>query len=267
MTRRNTDLDTIAQPAAPVALTQTTAVEQARAVAEVQAAVTVAQAMPRDINRAVAEMRDSCGRMAMASRAFYSVPNRGNGPTVHLARELARIWGNIDYSVRELHRDDEAGSSEVLAMAWDQQTNVRSSRSFQAPHAKMARGQRQALVDLDDIYRNNQNIGAKAVRECILSVLPRWFVEEAQDHCRHTLNQGEGVPLADRIAAMVGAFAGIGIDVPRIEVKTGKKRGQWDAGDVAQLGIDYASITRDGVDAESLFPARPVTTDELGGAS
>lgn len=263
---RTTDLDTIAKPAAPAAhVTQATAVEQARAVAEVQAAVTVAQAMPRDIARAVAEMRDSCGRTAVAARAFYSVPNRGNGPTVHLARELARIWGNIDYSVRELRRDDEAGVSEVLATAWDQQTNVRSSRSFQAPHAKMARGQRQALVDLDDIYRNNQNVGAKAVRECIMSVLPRWFTEEAQDACRRTLDQGEGVPLADRIATMVKAYAERGITVPRIEAKTGKRRGQWDAGDVAQLGIDYTSITRDGVDADALFPVAPVTVDELGG--
>lgn len=248
---------------------QATAIEQARAIAEVQAAVTVAQAIPRDIQRAVAEMRDSCGRLAMASRAFYAVPNRGNGPTVHLARELARIWGNLDYSVRELRRDDEAGESEVMAVAWDQQTNVRSSRSFIAPHQKMvgkgAAKKREKILDLEDVYRNNQNVGAKAVRECIFSVMPRWFVEEAQDICRRTLNEGEGVPLADRIAAMLKAFAGLGIDAHRLEAKTGKKRGQWDAGDVAQLGIDYSSITRDGVPAGELFPhvEQPVTAAEL----
>lgn len=267
MTRPGTDLESLSRPAAPALanLTQATAIEQARAVAEVQAAVTVAQAIPRDVQRAVAEMRDTCGRMAMASRAFYSVPNRGNGPTVHLARELARIWGNLDYSVRELRRDDEGGESEVMAVAWDQQTNVRSSRSFIAPHAKMKGRERVKLVDLDDVYRSNQNTGAKAVRECIFSVLPRWFVEEAQDICRRTLDQGEGVPLADRIAAMVKAFDGIGVKVAQLEAKTGKRRGQWDAGDVAQLGIDFVSVTRDGVDADEMFPSNPVTADELGG--
>lgn len=267
MTRPSTDLESLSRPAAPALanLTQATAIEQARAVAEVQAAVTVAQAIPRDVQRAVAEMRDTCGRMAMASRAFYSVPNRGNGPTVHLARELARIWGNLDYSVRELRRDDEGGESEVMAVAWDQQTNVRSSRSFIAPHAKMKGRERVKLVDLDDVYRSNQNTGAKAVRECIMSVLPRWFVEEAQDICRRTLDQGEGVPLADRIAAMVKAFDGIGVKVAQLEAKTGKRRGQWDAGDVAQLGIDFVSVTRDGVDADEMFPSNPVTADELGG--
>ena len=115
-----TTLDQLAQRGDNLpTVTQTTAVEQARAIAEVQAAVVVAQNCPRDISRAVAEMRDACGRMALASRAFYAVPNRGNGPTVHLARELARIWGNLDYAVRELRRDDEAGVSEILASAWD----------------------------------------------------------------------------------------------------------------------------------------------------
>lgn len=263
------DIELPSTPALPSS--QATAIEQARAVAEVQAAVTVAQAIPRDAQRAVAEMRDSCGRLAMASRAFYSVPNRGNGPTVHLARELARIWGNLDYSVRELRRDDEAGESEVLAVAWDQQTNVRSSRSFIAPHQKMVgKGsdkRREKILDLEDVYRNNQSVGAKAVRECIFSVMPRWFVEEAQDICRRTLDEGEGVPLGDRIAAMLKAFGELGIDTPRLEARTGKKRGQWDAGDVAQLGIDYSSITRDHVPAEDLFPhvEQTVSTAELIG--
>lgn len=268
MSQQHTSLERLSRPAMeqhPV--TQTTAVEQARAIAEVQAAVTVAQAMPRDIVRAQAEMRDACGRKAVADRAFYSVPNRGNGPTVHLARELARIWGNIDYSVRELRRDDDAGVSEVMAMAWDQQTNVRSSRSFQVPHEKMKGRAREKIVDLDDIYRNNQNVGAKAVRECIFSVLPRWFTEEAQTLCRETLNTGEGKPLPQRIADMVAAYAKIGIPVARIEAKTGKKRGQWDAGDVAQLGIDFTSITRDGVDKDALFSVEPVTAGELGAAA
>ena len=62
------------------------------------------------------------------------------GPSVHLARELARIWGNMDYGVHELSRDDARGMSEIRAYAWDQQTNMRSSRTFQVPHARMAKG-------------------------------------------------------------------------------------------------------------------------------
>ena len=69
-----TTLDQLAQRGDNLpTVTQTTAVEQARAIAEVQAAVVVAQNCPRDISRAVAEMRDACGRMALASRAKWTV--------------------------------------------------------------------------------------------------------------------------------------------------------------------------------------------------
>lgn len=263
-----TDLEQY-MPSQPKRTTQTTMVEQSRAVAEVQAAVTVALQFPRDMQRAYAEMRAACGRLRLAERAFYDVPNRGRGPTVHLARELARIWGNLDYGVRELARDDEAAMSEVQAYAWDQQTNVRSSRTFQAPHAKMvgkgAAKRRETLIDLDDIYRNNQNVGAKAVRETIMSILPRDFVEEAQDICHRTLKDGDGVPVEKRISDAVAAFAGIAVGVDRLEAKIGKPRGQWGAQQVADCAIWYTSITRDGIDASSLIPEVVVSADDFGG--
>ncbi|HZO69356.1 MAG TPA: hypothetical protein VFB74_30560, partial [Kribbellaceae bacterium] len=192
------------QKTAPaVAVTQTTAIEQSRAAAEVEAAVIIAQKMPRDMARAQHEMRDACGRLALASRAFYAVPNRGSGKSVHLARALARIWGNLDYGVRELRRDDAAGLSEIQAFAWDQQTNVRSTRTFQVPHQRMKKVRgvqtREPLTDLGDVYLNNQNIGARAVRECLFSVLPEWLTDEAEQLCRATLQNGEGVPLPERI--------------------------------------------------------------------
>lgn len=258
-------------PVAISTVSQATAIEQSRAVAEVQAAVVVAQQCPRDMRRAEAEMRDVCARMSMASRAFYKVPNRGNGPTVHLMRELARIWGNIQYGVHELRRDDAAGESEVQAFAWDVQTNTRSTRTFVAPHARMVKvnGQqtRQPLVDLGDIYLSNQNIGARAVRECISTVLPTWFTEAAQDLCRNTLENGEGKPLAERIADMIAAYSKIGVSVERLEAKLNAKRGQWTGADVADMGIAYTSITREGLSAEELFPAQRITASEITGQS
>lgn len=242
---------------------QATAIEQARAVAEVQAAVVVAQQVPRDMARALGEMRDSCGRIALARRAFYAVPNRGNGPSVHLARELARIWGNVQFGVHELRRDDVAGESEVQAFAWDVQANTRSTRTFIAPHARMKGGKREKLVDLGDIYLSNQNTGARAVRECIFTVLPEWFTEEAQDICRRTIENGEGVPLEQRITNMISAFGTIRISVEQLEAKTGRRRGQWTAGDVADLTIAYTSVTRDGLDKDEVFPPKRVTVEEI----
>lgn len=238
---------------------QATRIEQARAVEEVRAAILVAQSVPRDTDRAVAEMRDACGRMALAEHAFYAVQNRGSGPSVHLARELARIWGNLDYGVRELRRDDLLGESEILAFAWDQQANVRSTRSFINPHARMANKRRQSLVDLGDIYLSNQNIGARAVRECVYAILPRWFTDEAQTICRRTIEHGEGVPLEDRKAAVIERFAALGVDVARLEGKIGRKRGQWTASDVADAIVWFKSADRDRVPVDELVPPLPGT--------
>lgn len=262
-------LDRINTPTLPVPTTigQATAIEQARAIAEVQAAVVVAQQCPRDMRRADAEMKDVCARMSMAGRAFYKVPNRGTGPTVHLMRELARIWGNIQYGVHELRRDDAGGESEVQAFAWDVQTNTRSTRTFVVPHARMVGKNRQPLNDLNDIYLSNQNIGARAVRECISTVLPTWFTEAAQDLCRHTIEKGEGEPLPERIAKMVAVFDKIGVKVERLEAKLGSKRGQWTGADVADMAIAYTSITREGQSADELFPAEPVTAKEITGGA
>lgn len=250
------------QPANHAAVSQSTAIEQSRAVAEVQAAVIVAQNVPRNIQRALAEMRESCGLMSMAQQAFYQVPNRGTGPSVHLMRELARIWGNIEHGSNELRREDEAGVSEVQAFAWDKQTNTRTSRTFIAPHERMKAGSRQRLTDLGDIQNNNNNVAARAVRECISNVLPKWFTEEAQNICRQTLEHGEGKPLAQRIDEMVTAFKGIGVGEKQIEAKLGKKRGQFDAGDVAQMGIAYTSISRGEVGRDELFPPVEAETVE-----
>jgi len=248
---------------APVHTTQATAVEQARAVAEVAAAVQVAQQCPRDIRRAWAEMEEACRRYSLAERAFYQVPSRGRGPSVHLARELARIWGNLDSGVHELSRDDDRGMSEIRAYAWDQQTNVRTARTFQVPHRRMGGGAK--LTDLTDIYLNNQNIGARAVRECIFAALPADYVERAQDICRETLQKGDGTPLLDRVAKMVEAFAGIGVTVGRLETKIGRPRGQWTAVDVADMLVAFRSISKNETTADAEFPPERVTAAEIVG--
>ena len=253
----------LAQRAPSTTITQTTAVEQARAVAEVQAAVTVARHFPRDIHRATEEMRQSCGLLSMAERSLYRVPQRGEGPSVHLARELVRIWGNVQYGVHELRRDDAAGMSEVQAFAWDVETNTRSTRTFQVPHQRMKNKQRVNLTDLGDVYLNNQNVGARAVRECIFTVLPVWFTDEAEHLCRKTLRDGEGEPIADRISKAVNAFSGIGVTRPQLEARIGKPSQKWDEQDIASLIVAFQSIQRGDITVEEEFGApRPTVTAE-----
>lgn len=254
---------------APTRLGQGTAVEQSRAVAEVQAAVVVAQQCPRNIQTAIADMRASCAQQGLAERAFYRYSRGGQtvtGASVHLARELARCWGNIQYGVAELRRDDIAGESEMQAFAWDVQTNTRSAQIFIVPHKRDVKGGPKALTDMRDIYENNANNGARRLREAIFSVLPPWFTEEAKDLCNRTLADGGGKPLAQRVADAVRVFGALGISADQLTQHLGRPPGKWTEHDVAQLGVTYSSLQRGEISRDEAFPPERVTAAEITGS-
>lgn len=257
---------------APGRVGQGTAVEQTRAAAEVLAAVQVAQQCPRSLQLARATMQDSCKQLYLAERAFYRFPRGGQtvtGPTVHLARELARCFGNVQYGIAELRRDDEYGQSEMIAFAWDVQTNTRNSNTFIVPHLrdrKKENGGPERLTDVRDIYENNANNGARRVREAIYAILPPFFTEEAKQICRETLKNGGGRPLAHRITDAVQGFKGMGVTLGQIEQKLGQPADRWDEYDVVQLGIVFRSIERREVRIEDEFPVERVTVEEITGA-
>lgn len=250
------------------AASQATAVEQARAVAEVAAAVRVAQDFPRDMSRAIEQMRQSCAQKSLADRAFYSLPRAGGrveGSTVHLARELARCFGNVEYGIRETRRDDDAGRSEVLAWAWDIENNVRQSRSFVVPHQRMARGARQQLTDLADIANNNNSVAARALRECILTLLPVWFRDEAEAIAAATLNGAGGEqPLPKRIADAVAFFdREFKVSVGQMETRLARPRDKWTSGDLATLNVIASEIGRGEKSIEVEFPEKTLDVAEL----
>lgn len=270
-----TDLDTLSTPRAIIAAeTQATAVEQARAVAEVAAAVRVAQDCPRDNANAIREMQAACSQPALANRAFFSLPRAGGkieGSTVHLARELARCWGNLDYGIRELRRDDEAGVSEMQAWAWDQQSNVRSSRSFVVPHAIMAgKGadkKRKALTDLGDIANNNNSVAARAVRETIFTVLPVWFRDQAEDIASRTLRgEGDGKTLDQRKADAVGHYEREwNITRDQLEARLTRPVAKWTGQDIGYLQVLTGELSRGEKRIEDEFPSesRAVTAADV----
>lgn len=263
--------------AGPARVGQGTAVEQSRAQSEVYFRVALAHDKPRDEDVVTAAMKRACNRLHLAEKAFYKLP-RGKdrngdpqtveGPSVHLARELARIWGNIDYGAKELRQDDEYAQSEIEAHAWDLETNARSSQTFIVPHKKDTKTGVRKLDTMQSIYENNANNAAKRVREAIFAVLPQWFVEEAQEACRATLAKGDGTPLEERIATAIAVFKkDFGVTEEQLVAKLGRSKDRWDEQDVAGLSVTYKSLKAREVTKEQEFPAADtkVTADELAG--
>jgi len=69
-----------------------TSVDQARAIAEVQAAMVVARMNPRDEMRAYQRIVMACKRKSLAEQASYAYPRGGKkitGPSIRLAEVIA----------------------------------------------------------------------------------------------------------------------------------------------------------------------------------
>lgn len=202
----------------------TVAVEASRAVAEAQGKLIIAKKFPRDEVAAFNKVAEACQRKGIAEKAFFSY-NRGGGTvsgvTIRFAEELARIWGNIDYGIKELSQ--EVGKSEMQAYAWDMETNTISVQNFTNPHIREVKGVSKALTSQRDIYESNANMGARRLRSRILAILPNDLVEMAIAECKKTLAGNNDVPLIDRVKNMVVAFAKLGVTQEQIETRLKRK--------------------------------------------
>ena len=220
------------------------AIEASRAVAEAQGKLVIAKNFPRNEVEAYAKAMQACKRKSLAEKATYSYPRSGStisGPSIRLAEELARCWGNIDFGVKELSQKE--GESEMQAYCWDMETNTISSQTFVVAHVRDTRNNgQQKLTTQRDIYENNANMAGRRLRARILAVLPPDLVEAAVAECKKTLAGSNDIPIADRIKKMAVAFEKFGIKPAVIEKRLGRKLDTMTADDISEyIGI-YNSL-------------------------
>lgn len=222
---------------------------------EVQAAMVVAKRFPRDENEAYSKIMLACQRKSLAEQACYEYKRGGakvEGPSIRLAETIARAWGNIDYGIIELEQKD--GKSEMMAYAWDLETNTRITRIFSVKHWRDTKTGGYALTDSRDIYEITANLGARRVRACILQVIPGDIVDAAVEQCKKTLIGAYKEPLADRIRSMITAFEkDFQITKEMLENYIGCKADVFSENDFIRLRNVYKSL-RDGMSTrEELF--------------
>lgn len=229
---------------APSALANT---DQSRAMAEVQAALVIAQSRPRDVVRARERLTAECSRTKLANVAIYAFPRGGqsiSGASIRLAEAAARAWGNMTYGFRELNRED--GGSEVEAFAWDLETNTKAVRQFNVKHMRDKRGGPVALNDERDIYEMVANQSQRRVRAAILEILPGDYVEDAMNECKKTLHAAvcgkNGEPLGEVVKGMIAAFEKLDVSKTAIETRIGHRVESIQPGEVLRLREIYASI-------------------------
>lgn len=252
---------TTAVPAERNATTEALVSRQAQ---EVQAAMVIAKRFPRDEYAAYNRIMQACKRPKLAEEAEYEFPRGGtkvNGPSIRLAEVLAQHWGNIDYGIVEL--ENKLGESQVMAYAWDLETNTRRQMVFTVKHERKAKGTIQRLDDPRDIYEMVANQGSRRVRACILGVIPGDVVDAAIDECRKTLVSGSTKPLKDRIRDMIAAYQNdYQVSQTMLEKYIGCKADAFSENDFIRLRNVFKSL-RDGMaKREDYFDPRAGDSEE-----
>lgn len=228
--------------------TSTSEIMSNRQAQEVQAAMVVAKKFPRDEIAAWNRIKRACGRKRLAEASMYEYPRGGQkvtGPSIRLAEALAQSWGNIDFGIIELEQRN--GESQVMAYAWDLETNTRQTKVFSVKHIRSTKKGDYALTDPRDIYEMVANQGARRVRACILGVIPGDVIEDAIEECEKTLVKGETKPVIDLVKEMSVIFQNeLSVPIDAIEKYIGCKAEAFSMNDLVRLKKVYRSL-KDGM--------------------
>ncbi len=215
---------------------------------EVQGAMVIAKRFPRDEVESFNRIMQSCKRKSLAESAMYEYPRGGtkvSGPSIRLAEAMAQNWGNIDFGITELEQKN--GESQVMAYAWDLETNTRQVKIFSVPHVRGTKKGNVPLTDPRDVYEMVANQGARRLRSCILGIIPGDVVEAAVKQCEDTLINGEKKPLIDLVRDMAAIFQNeFGVPLDAIEKYIGCKSEAFSMRDLVRLKKVYTSL-RDGM--------------------
>lgn len=215
----------------------------ARQAQEVQVAMLAAKKFPRDELYAMERIKKACQRMTLAENAIYQYPRgdqKVSGPSIRLAEAIAQNWQNIESGVIEL--DNSNGKSEIMAYAWDLETNTRDAKIFTVKHWRDTKKGGYELTDARDIYEATANFAARRKRACILSVVPGDVVDMAVAECRKTLEDSDDRPVADILKGMLKAFKEFGVTKDQIEKYFDKKAADLLKEDLVDLRGIYKAI-------------------------
>lgn len=254
------------QMQAPMQRTSQTEMMVSRQAQEVQVAMLAAKKFPRDQVVAYNNILRACQRKKLAESSMYEYPRGGEkivGPSIRLAEAIAQNWGNIDFGFMELEQRN--GASQVMAYAWDLETNARQTKLFSVSHIRHTRKGDYPLTDPRDIYEAVANQAARRVRACILGIIPGDVVEAAVEQCSNTLRNGYKEPLVDRVRKMARAFENeFSVTLPMLEKFIGCKCDAFSENDFVRLKRVYVSLRDNMAKREDYFEiALPVNENEI----
>lgn len=231
-----------------------------QAEAQVQARYIMAMQNRRDIMKARAALLKDCERPFFAEKAIYRKPiGEGiEGPSIRLAEAAARAMSNVLTDVSSIYDDDKKRI--VRVMASDLESNVTYTkdvtvnktveRSKPVEGRKIisqrinSRGKPVFVIEAtdDEILDREGALASKAMRTCLLRLIPGDILEEAVQKCYETMaNKDAQDPDAAR-KKLADAFGGLGVTVDQITAYLGHPIDQMNPKELRELRGIYTAI-------------------------
>jgi hypothetical protein len=224
------------------------AAEEARV--ELQSAIIIAHKFRRNKSQAYQELLESCARTGFAERVTYVFPRWDKekeqniditGPSVYLAREAARLYGNMRWGAIIIADDDETRTVEGFAYDLEGNNRVCAQATFKK-EGWLGRGKGWGRLNERGIRELSARQAAFLIRNSLLELIPRDFIDDAMEAAGQTLeSQAKKDPKAESKKIII-AFSGIGVHVAELEQLLGHPLDSASPAEIRRLRSIYKSI-------------------------
>lgn len=232
--------------------------EQAKAA--VQSRYVMALQRPRNLALARTRLLGDCKRPAFADAAIYHKPvGEGvEGPSIRMAEAAARAMGNVLAEVAAIY--DDAEKRIVRVSATDLEANVtypmdvtiaktiERSKRMEGRKViavrKNSRGRDVYIIEATDeeILDKERATASKALRTCLLRLIPGDILEEAMEQCYRTRAEAIGSNLQESRAKMVASFKALGVSEQQISEYLGHAISDVTVEEIGRLRALYTAI-------------------------
>jgi hypothetical protein len=240
-----------------------TAALTAKARADIEARWTMALHRPRNLDQVRTMLLKECRRPGFAASAIYRKPigDGVEGLSIRFAEAAARCYGNVAMEVTQIYDDPDTRVMRVSAtdlesnVTWPQDVTVSKTveRKFLRKGQLAVASRTNSYGDIvhlveasdDDLLNKQGALVSKALRTCILRIIPGDLQDEAYDVCNAILKDAAAKNPDAARNAVCDAFAEQGIHPVNLEEWLGHKLDVATPVEIEQLRRLFVAI-RDG---------------------
>lgn len=200
----------------------------AREQSEIQAAIISAKKFPRNEQASRNKALASFERPTLAEGAQYAFPRGGKqikGPSIDLAVECARTWGNMRYGIRIVKNDEEMVHIKGYALDLENNNYAEFEDEFAKKIQRKTQRDGQSITlwvtpDERDLRELINRRGAICVRNALLRLLPPDLIDDCCAVADKTLRKGaQGGSKQDSVNRLTYGFSKLGISIEMLEAK------------------------------------------------